>query len=207
MIDAFMPKIEEWVERSNGRVRGDVVFDKLVALGFTGSDRTVRRALARGEVELDRRGRRRRVSAVDPRAGDVGAVGLGCTARASPGGRRCLFCAWLAWSRFRVVIPMWDRTLPTVIACLDRAMRAFGGAPTYWLTDNERTVIDRPHRRDRGPQPADRRRRPPLRGDDRDVRAGRPGVEGRVGVARSGSPRPIWCRPTPTCCGDYGSLG
>jgi len=30
--------------------------------------------------------------------------------------------------------------LPTVIGCLDRAMRAFGGAPTYWLTDNERTV-------------------------------------------------------------------
>ena len=26
LIDGFMPKIEEWVERSNGRVRGDVVF-------------------------------------------------------------------------------------------------------------------------------------------------------------------------------------
>jgi transposase len=51
-----------------------------------------------------------------------------------------LFCAWLAWSRFRVVIPTWDKTLPTVIGCLDRTMRAFGGAPTYWLTDNERTV-------------------------------------------------------------------
>lgn len=57
------------------------------------------------------------------------------------GGRATtLFCAWLAWSRFRVVIPTWDKTLPTVIGCLDRAMRAFGGAPTYWLTDNERTV-------------------------------------------------------------------
>ena len=51
-----------------------------------------------------------------------------------------LFCAWLAWSRFRVVAPCWDRTLATVISCVDRAMRAFGGAPTYWLTDNERTV-------------------------------------------------------------------
>ena len=30
--------------------------------------------------------------------------------------------------------------MATVIGCLDRAMRAFGGAPTYWLTDNERTV-------------------------------------------------------------------
>ncbi len=51
-----------------------------------------------------------------------------------------LFCAWLAWSRFRVVVPCWDRRLATVIGSLDRAMRAFGGAPTYWLTDNERTV-------------------------------------------------------------------
>jgi transposase len=46
----------------------------------------------------------------------------------------------LAWCRFRVVIPTWDRTLATVVGCLDRAMRAFGGSPTYWLTDNERTV-------------------------------------------------------------------
>jgi hypothetical protein len=30
--------------------------------------------------------------------------------------------------------------MPTLIGCLDRAMRLFGGAPTYWLTDNERTV-------------------------------------------------------------------
>jgi hypothetical protein len=38
------------------------------------------------------------------------------------------------------VFPVWDKTLPTVIACLDRSMRVFGGVPTYWLTDNERTV-------------------------------------------------------------------
>ena len=57
------------------------------------------------------------------------------------GGRRTnLFCAWLAWSRHRVVIPTWDRTLPTVIGCLDRAMRVWGGVQTYWLTDNEQTV-------------------------------------------------------------------
>ncbi len=51
-----------------------------------------------------------------------------------------LFCAWLGWSRTRVVFPTWDRTLPTVIGSLDRAMREFGGAPTCWLTDNEKTV-------------------------------------------------------------------
>ena len=58
IIDPFWPKIEEWVERSAGKIRADVVFDKLKALGFTGSERTVRRAVA--EVKANhRRGRRR----------------------------------------------------------------------------------------------------------------------------------------------------
>jgi hypothetical protein len=51
-----------------------------------------------------------------------------------------LFCARLAWSRFRVVVPLWDRALASVVMALDRALRRFGGAPTYALTDNERTV-------------------------------------------------------------------
>jgi hypothetical protein len=51
-----------------------------------------------------------------------------------------LFCAWLAWSRFRVVLPLWDRTMASVVMALDRALRVFGGAPTYALTDNEKTV-------------------------------------------------------------------
>src|SRR5207244_9492307 len=51
-----------------------------------------------------------------------------------------LFCAWLAWSRFRVVIPILDKTLPTVIASIDTSLRRFGGVPTYALTDNEKGV-------------------------------------------------------------------
>jgi hypothetical protein len=56
------------------------------------------------------------------------------------GRRTSLLCAWLAWSRFRVVVPLVDRTLASVVLALDRALRRFGGAPTYALTDNERTV-------------------------------------------------------------------
>ena len=34
------------------------------------------------------------------------------------GGRETnLWCAWLAWSRYRVIIPTWDKTLATVVAC------------------------------------------------------------------------------------------
>ena len=39
-----------------------------------------------------------------------------------------------------MVLPLVDRTLASVVLALDRSLRAFGGAPTYALTDNERTV-------------------------------------------------------------------
>ena len=51
-----------------------------------------------------------------------------------------LFCAWLAWCRFRVVLALLDKTAPSVMAAIDAALRAFGGVPTYALTDNEKTV-------------------------------------------------------------------
>jgi hypothetical protein len=54
-----------------------------------------------------------------------------------------LFCAWLAWSRYRFVTPLRDRSLASVIAALDACLRYLGGAPTYCLTDNEKTVTDR----------------------------------------------------------------
>ncbi len=56
------------------------------------------------------------------------------------GRKTVLFCAWLAWSRFRVVLALRDRTAPTVFAALDVMLRRLGGAPTYVLTDNEKTV-------------------------------------------------------------------
>src|SRR5450756_1888038 len=51
-----------------------------------------------------------------------------------------LFCFWLAWCRFRVVLPLLDKTLPSVHAAVDVALRRVGGVPTYLLTDNEKTV-------------------------------------------------------------------
>jgi len=56
------------------------------------------------------------------------------------GARTTLFCAWLAWSRFRVVLAILDKTAPSVFAALDVTLRRLGGAPTYVLTDNEKTV-------------------------------------------------------------------
>jgi hypothetical protein len=61
------------------------------------------------------------------------------------GGRRTqLFCAWLSWSRFRVVLLASDQTLGTLVSCVDATLRRIGGVPTYLLTDNPKTVtIDR----------------------------------------------------------------
>jgi transposase len=138
MIDPFLAKIEEWVERSQGKIRADRAFDKLKPLGYSGSERTVRRAVA--EVKANyRRGRRRVYRPWVPEPGMWAQWDWG-TGPNVAGRATVLFCAWLAWSRVRVVIPCWDRSMPTLIGCLDRAMRVFGGAPTYWLTDNERTV-------------------------------------------------------------------
>jgi len=57
------------------------------------------------------------------------------------GGRHTqLFCAWLSWSRFRVVLPAWDQTLGTLVSCMDSTLRRIGGAPTYLLTDKTVTM-------------------------------------------------------------------
>lgn len=46
LIDEFLDKVEEWMDRPEGKIRADVVHDKLVAMGFAGSERTTRRAVA-----------------------------------------------------------------------------------------------------------------------------------------------------------------
>jgi hypothetical protein len=138
IIDEFRPKIEELVERSTGKIRADVVHERLTALGFVGSQRTTRRAVADAKRHYGQ-GRRRvyRPWIAEPGAWLQFDWGTG----PSIAGRvTLLFCAWLAWSRFRVVIPTWDRTLATTLSCIDETLRRVGGAPTYALTDNEKTV-------------------------------------------------------------------
>jgi transposase len=138
LIDPFLDKVEEWVERSSGKVRADVCHDKLVALGYTGSERTTRRAVA----AVRRNFRAGRVRVHRPWVTEPG-MWLQYDYGDGPvvdGVKTILFCAWLAWSRFRVVIPLRDRTLPSVFAALDATFRRLGGVPTYVLTDNEKTV-------------------------------------------------------------------
>jgi len=46
LVDAFAVKIDEWVDRSRGRIRADVAHQRLVAMGYRGSERATRRAVA-----------------------------------------------------------------------------------------------------------------------------------------------------------------
>ena len=138
LIDEYLPKVEEWVERSSGKVRADVAHDKLVALGYTGSERTTRRAVAKVKASY----RSGRVRVHRPWVTEPG-MWLQYDYGDGPvvdGVKTVLFVAWLAWSRFRVVIALRDKTMPSVFAALDVTFRRLGGVPTYVLTDNEKTV-------------------------------------------------------------------
>jgi transposase len=139
--EPFVDKIHEWVDRSDGRIRADVVHDKLIAMGYPGSERTTRRVVAAVKEQWRRTSHRVYMPWItEPGLWLQWDYGAGPTL----GGQRVvLFVAWLAWSRFRVVVPLRDRTMPSVIAALDATFRRCGGAPTFALTDNEKTVTDR----------------------------------------------------------------
>ncbi len=136
VTDPFVDKVVEWIDRSQGRIRADKVHDKLVAMGYGGSERTTRRVVA----ALKAQWRREHLRVYKPWIAEPGLwlqwdYGEGPVVE---GGRTVLFCAWLAWSRFRVVLPLADRTLPSIIAALDRCFRILGGAPTYALLTTRR---------------------------------------------------------------------
>ncbi|MGP0221438.1 IS21 family transposase [Paenarthrobacter sp. NCHU4564] len=138
VTDAFLPKIEEWVEASKGRIRADKAHEKLIALGYEGSERSTRRAVAQvkaawrlGHVRVHRPWITEPGMWLQYDFGDGPRI---------EGMKTILFVAWLAFSRFRIVIPLRDRTAPSVFAALDRCFRIAGGAPTYVLTDNEKTL-------------------------------------------------------------------
>ena len=139
--DPFADKIVEWIDASQGRIRADRVHAKLEAMGYQGSERTTRRVVAALKVEW----RRDNTRAYRPW---IPEPGLWCQWDYGDGPKvagvaSVLFCAWLAWSRHRVVLALRDKTLPSVIAALDQTFRVWGGAPTYALTDNEKTVTEK----------------------------------------------------------------
>ena len=119
-VDAFAEKVEEWVERSRGKIRADKAHERLVAMGYMGSERTTRRAVARAKrAWRSEHGRRTRPWVTEPGLWMQWDYGDGPLIEGRP---TVLFCAWLAWSRFRVVLPLRDRTMASVVMALDRTL-------------------------------------------------------------------------------------
>ena len=144
LVDRYRAKIEELVERSGGRVRADIVHERL-------------RALDPGAAVCRQRAHHQPGGPHEPRRPTGPAHGgptgpgspspacvcssTGCWARLIEGRPTLLFCAWLAWSRFRVVIPTWDRTLGSLLACLDATLRQVGGVhPRMPSPTTQRTI-------------------------------------------------------------------
>jgi len=138
VIEQFLPKLEELVERSKGKIRADVAHDKITAMGYAGSERTTRRAVARLKKSWQS-GRRRVFRPWIPEPGMWAQYDFGDGPQVN-GAATVLFCLWLAWSRFRVVLPILDKTQASVWAAVDVSLRRLGGVPAYLLTDNEKTV-------------------------------------------------------------------
>lgn len=115
-IGPYLEKIEELVAVARGRIRAGIVHRRITAMGFAGVERTTRRTVA----EVKSRWRTEHHRVYRPWLPEP-ALWLQFDWGEGPrlnGRRTSLWCAWLSWSRFRVVIPVFDKTLPTIAACL-----------------------------------------------------------------------------------------
>jgi hypothetical protein len=122
------------VERSGGLVRADLVHQRIVAMGFEGAERTTRRVVAackRDYRPVDGVSRRPLI----PEPG-LWAQWSWTRGPVAAGVGTLLWSCWLPWSRFRVVIPIMDRSKRSLAICIEQTMRRFGGVPTYLFLED-----------------------------------------------------------------------
>lgn len=137
-IDPFLEFIEQQVLLSKGYIQARALMERLVVMGYTGSERTLQRAVKECKEAYYEKIRRiyKPVIAtpgswVQYDYGDGPVIG---------GKKTVLFVAWLPWSKYRFVMPLWDKTMPSVTGAIETMFRHLGGVPERVLTDNERTV-------------------------------------------------------------------
>ncbi len=120
--------IAERVARTAGRISAKRLLPVAVAAGYAGSARNFRRAVAQAKAEWRRdqhRGRRPGVWAPgDMLVFDWGEIGP-----------LFVFCAVLAWSRFRFVFFADNLGAESTMAALALCMETIGGVPKTLLTD------------------------------------------------------------------------
>ena len=162
--DPFAEKILEWIERSNGRIRADVVHRRLVAMGYRAGERTTRRVVA--AMKATWAGDHRRVYKPWIPSRGCGCSGITATGRRSRG------CVGVV---LRLVGLVSVPGGPTVAGPDDGVGHrgvgcrvSGGGRGADVRVDRQREDCDRPpHRRDRGAEHRDRVGGPVLRAEHR----------------------------------------
>ena len=115
------------VQATDGRISAKRLLPVARAAGYTGSARNFRRAVARAKASWRRA--RRTYRPWVPVPGEHLVVDW-----ASEAGRD-IFCAVLAWSRYRFVRFAADQTRETTLALLAECFEELGGVPAVVLTD------------------------------------------------------------------------
>ena len=127
--DAVADLVAERVEKSQGRISAKRLLPKARAAGYTGSDRNFRRLVADAKAlwrSNNHRGRR-------PAVWEPGEYLVIDWAQAAPG--LFLFCAVLAFSRWRFVRFATNERASTTLALMAETMAAAGGVPARVLAD------------------------------------------------------------------------
>ena len=127
--DAVAELVAERVEKSQGRMSAKRILPIARAAGYEGSARNFRRLVAEAKVlwrNEHHRGRR-------PAVWSPGEYLVIDWAQAAPG--LFLFCAVLAFSRWRFVAFATDQRASTTLALIAEALAAIGGVPAKVLAD------------------------------------------------------------------------
>jgi transposase len=125
--DGVTELIAERVRSTDGRISAKRLLPTARAAGYGGSERSFRRAVARAKAAW--RGQRRTYRPWVPTPGEYLVIDWGTEAGVQ------LFCAVLAWSRYRFVRFARDQRRETTLQFLAECFEELGGVPAKVLAD------------------------------------------------------------------------
>ncbi|MGH3576266.1 MAG: IS21 family transposase [Mycobacterium sp.] len=143
VADPYREVIGAKLDATSGRITAKVLFRSLRAAGYTGSARTLRRAVAEERNAWRATQRRRVYRPWNSAPGDVLVVDWGHVGTVpTAAGIRPLsvFCAVLGWSRYRFVRFTTSQKFAALAGCLATCFEHLGGVPARVLFDNPKTV-------------------------------------------------------------------
>ena len=132
LADAFTDLIFERVRSTDGRITAKRLLPIVRAAGYTGSARTLRRAVAVAKARWKKA--RRVYRPWTPEPGQHLLIDYG-TVTGGPNRGLKVFTAVLAWSRWRFVRFTRDESLDTTLRLLAECFEAAGGVPAEVLAD------------------------------------------------------------------------